>query len=534
MALIVITITVYWQVGTHEFVSYDDNTYVTDNPNVATGITGENIIWAFTSTYVANWHPITWLSHMADVQLYGMNPRGHHLTNVVIHTASSLLLLLLLFRCAGSLWQSSFVAAMFALHPMHVESVAWVAERKDVLSAFFWFLTLFLYSEYAKKPGTGIYSSLIFHLSSPLYLLAFFSFILGLMSKPMLVTLPLVMLLMDFWPLGRYRLEEHEQQLRQLVALIKEKLPFIACSLLSAGVTVFAQGVGGTMSDFVSVPLGIRIENALIAYLKYIGKALWPHDLAVLYPLSSSLQLWQVISSLLVLLIVSATAIWFGRRYPYLTVGWFWFLITLLPVIGLIQVGVQSMADRYSYIPLVGIFIIAAWGVSELTNGLRHRRGILLLIAGAVIMASSALTWQQIGYWRDSVSLFQHALKVTSGNYIMHNNLGGLLFNKGNLDAAIQEYREALRINPNYIDARRNLGLALFDKGNLDAAIQEYRKVLQVNPNNTDTHYNLGRALYKKGDLDAAIREFQEVLRINPNDSFAQNDLEIALAQKRM
>jgi tetratricopeptide (TPR) repeat protein len=540
--LIVTILAVYWQVGTHEFVSYDDSAYVTENSNVAGGITGNNIVWAFTSVYKANWHPITWLSHMADVQIYGMNPRGHHLTNVGIHIVSSLLLLLFLLRCTGSLWQSSFVAALFALHPMHVESVAWVAERKDVLSAFFGFLTLFLYSEYAKKPGAEIFSSLISHpstsLPSPLYLLSLFSLMLGLMSKQMLVTIPVVMLLMDYWPLDRYRHEEQEQGLRQLfsraITLIKEKIPFFACSLVSGIVTIYAQHTGGATKSLKEIPYLLRIENALIAYLKYIIKALLPHDLAVLYPLSASFPLWQVIGSLLILLLVSAAVIRFGRRYPYLPIGWFWFLVTLLPVIGLIQVGAQSMADRYSYIPLTGLFIIAAWGVSDLAKGLQYRQAILALLAGAVIIASTALTWQQIGYWRDTISLYRHTLEVTTGNVIISDNLGSELQKKGDLDGAIQLHREAIRINPDFPNAHYNLGIALAGKGQLDGALQAFKDTLRLSPNDSNVYYNLGFVLLKKGDLNGAIQGFQETLRINPNDNDAKDNLGLALAQKRL
>jgi tetratricopeptide (TPR) repeat protein len=499
MALIVIVVVVYMQAGNHEFLNFDDNVYVTSNPHVASGITGENIIWAFTSFDESNWHPITWLSHMTDVQFYGMNPRGHHLTNVAIHAISTVILFLLLFRLTGSRWQSSFVAALFALHPLHVESVAWVAERKDVLCAFFWFFTLFLYSEYAAKRKPA------------LYILALFSFVLGLMSKPMLVTLPVVMLMMDYWPLGRFRSKDREEGLCQLsgsgpplMALVIEKIPFFACSLLSSVATIIAQHSGGAMKSLDAIPFLLRIENALIAYVKYIGKTFWPHDLAVLYPLPLSFPLWQVICSLLVLLLVSAATVWARHRHPYLVVGWFWFLVSLLPVIGLIQVGGQSMADRYSYIPLIGLFIMAAWGVPDLTRGLKHREGILSLLAGTVIITTAALTWQQLGYWRDNFSLYRHTLQVTAGNYVIHNNLGNAFANKWDLDAAIQEFYEALRINPNYSDAHYNLGMAFAIKGNLDAAIQELREALRINPGNAKALFNLGVALDQKRWQDEA------------------------------
>jgi hypothetical protein len=444
---------VYSEVISHQFLSYDDNVYVVNNPHVASGITYKNFIWAFTSYYVANWHPITWLSHMADVQFYGMNPSGHHVTNVIIHTLSSLILLLFLFRSTGSLWRSSFVAALFALHPLHVESVAWVAERKDVLSAFFGFLSLLFYSEYVTRH------------KPTLYFLSLLSFILGLMSKPMLVTLPIIMLLLDYWPLNRYSHAVQGQGLQQFSArvttLIKDKLIFLFCSVISAVITIYVQGTSGAIKSFDVIPFGIRVENASIAYVKYIGKTLWPLDLAVLYPMPLNLPLWKVIVSLFILLIMSSAIILAGRRHHYLIVGWLWFLITLLPVIGLIQVGTQSMADRYSYIPVIGLFIMVTWGVSDLLEGFKYGRGILALLAGLIIISLTALTRQQLSYWQDNISLYRHTLQVTTDNDKINTNLGVALAEKGELHAAIHEFQEALRINPNNKQARNNLGIAL-------------------------------------------------------------------------
>jgi hypothetical protein len=484
LALAVVTIIIYWQVGNHEFLNYDDDVYVTENHHMAEGISGANIIWAFTSVgdTSSNWHPITWLSHMVDAQFYGMNPRGHHLTNVVIHTVSTVLLFLLLFRITSALWQSAFVAALFALHPLHVESVAWVAERKDVLSAFFWFLTLFFYSEYVAKR------------KSAMYILSLFSFVLGLMSKPMLVSLPVVMLLLDYWPLNRFGLKEQEPWQRHIsgcaIDLIKEKIPFFACSLFACIITIYAQTQG-----IVPQPFQLRIENALIAYVRYIDKTFWPHDLAVLYPLNFSFQFWQVISSLIFLILMSAAVIRARHRYPYLTFGWFWFIITLVPVIGLIQVGFQSMADRYTYIPLIGLFIMVAWGGADLTKGLRYREGILSLLAGVVIIASTALTWQQLGYWQDNISLYRHTLQITTGNYIINYNLGLTLADKGDLDAAIKEFKIAIMIKPKYYEAHNNLGVALAKKGNIDEAIKEFQETLMINPDCLDAQKNLDFAL---------------------------------------
>jgi len=524
ICLVIVILAVYIQVCSHEFLNFDDYDYVTNNTHVTSGISGQNIIWAFTSVEASNWHPITWISHMIDVQLYGMNPSGHHFTNVVFHTISSVLLLLLLYRCTGLLWQSSFVAALFALHPMHVESVAWVAERKDVLSALFWFLTLLLYAEYMAK-------------RKPLqYILTLSSFVLGLLSKPMLVTLPIVMLLMDFWPFGCYQYKEQDQESHQLfgraTALVLEKIPFFVCSFFSAAVTIYAQNKGGAIKTLDAVPIGLRIENTLISYVKYIARAFWPQDMAVLYPMPLTYQLWQVIGSILVLFFVTVAVIRFGRRCPYLPMGWSWFLVTLVPVIGIITVGSQSMADRYSYIPFIGLFIMAAWGGgADLMKGLHQRKSILALFGGGVIIASAALTWQQLDYWRDNISLYNHTLEVTTGNFLIYDNLGSALDRKGYLDAAIQAHREAIRINPNYAAAYTNLGVIFERQGSLDAAIQAHREALRINPNFAEAHYNLGACLERKGSLEAAIQEYRENLRITPDATKAHVNLGVALAK---
>lgn len=493
MALIIMTLAVYWQVGNHEFINFDDNIYVTENSRVAAGITVSNIIWALTSVDVTYWIPVTLLSHMLDVHFYGMNPGGHHLTNVFIHAISTLLLFLLLFRLTNTVWRSFFVAAFFALHPLHVESVAWVAERKDVLSAFFWLLTIGLYCAYVAKR------------KKILYMLTLFSFLLGIMSKPMVVSLPAIMLLLDFWPLNRYRLTNRHKGLDQLADVLQqlkpcliEKIPFFACSFLSTVVTIYAKYKAGAVVSFDQFPIESRIGNALLSYIKYIAKTVWPQDLAVFYPLPHSISLLQVLCALVVLLLVSAATIWFGRRYPYLPVGWFWYLITLLPVIGLAQAGYQALADRFTYIPHIGLFIMAAWGISDLTKRWRHREGIVALVSGALIMASAALTWQQLGHWRDNTSLYRHSLQVTAGNVLIHYNLGVALAGKWDLDAAIREFQEALRIKPNFPEAHIGMGLAFANKVDLDAAIKEYRKALRLDPNNVKAHSNLQATLAMK------------------------------------
>jgi tetratricopeptide (TPR) repeat protein len=553
LALIVITLSLFMPVRNHQFVDYDDDTYVTNNPHVATGITGANIIWAFTTTSEANWHPLTWLSHMADVEIYALNPRGHHLTNIFIHAASTALLFLLLFRITGATWRSCFVALLFAVHPLHVESVAWVSERKDVLSCFFWFLTLILYARYVTERNIRG------------YLLVLFSFILGLMAKPMLVTLPVVMLLMDYWPLGRFE-PAPASGLRNLFGkgsplplLLKEKIPFLVCSILSSAVTIYAQHEGGTIRSFIADPLVFRIENALIAYSRYIAKTIWPSDLAMLYPMPPTLPLWQAIGSLLFLVIISILTIRARKLHPYFPLGWFWFLISLFPVIGLIQVGSQAMADRYTYIPITGLFIMTAWGVSEVTGRLRHRQVILALLAGAVIAASSAATRVQIGYWRDSISLFQHTLQVTDNNHVIHYDLGLIYAARNELEKAELEFLSAISIKPYFSKAYNNLGSVYFAQGRLGEAEKYYKMGIAINPNNSEPYFNLGllynqrsnnadaERYYKmalavnplneqalnrlgvmyleKGELDKAIVQFEEALRINPVNATYSNNL---------
>jgi tetratricopeptide (TPR) repeat protein len=523
LVLIMVTLAVYLPARQLQFLNYDDNVYVTANPHVASGLTGKNVVWAFTSVEASNWHPVTWISHMVDSQLYGMNPRGHHFTNVIIHALSAALLLLLLLRLTGSLWQSSFVAFLFALHPLHVESVAWVAERKDILSAFFWFLTLYLYARYVAQPKPAR------------YLLALLSFLVGLMCKPMLVTLPVVLLLLDFWPLERYRHGERlagPGHLGRVAELIKEKIPFFAFSLMSGVITIYAQHEGGSMSGLDVMSPQLRLGNALTAYVRYIVKTLWPSDLAVFYPCPMAIPLWQVVGAALALTLASAAVILAGRRRPYLAVGWFWFLITLVPVIGLLQVGAQSMADRYTYIPAIGLFIMVAWGVPDLIRGVRQAKAVLALLAAAILIASAALSFQQLDYWHDSSTLFRHALQVTTGNSVMHLNLGTTLAAEGDMDAAIGEFQEALAISNNYFDAHNNLGLAFSSRGELDAAIMEYRQALLLKPDYPGAHNNLGIAFARKGNLDAAILEFKEALQIKPDFKDAQTNLKFALAQR--
>jgi hypothetical protein len=488
--LSVITMAVYWQVNSHAFINLDDQAYIYENPHVMGGLTGSSVAWAFTSVDYFYWQPVTWLSHMLDVGLYGMNPGGHHLSSVFIHTGSTLLLLFFLFRLTGLLWQSAFVAALFALHPMHVESVAWAAERKDVLSALFGFMSLIFYVECkASRSHSSAGVDLKF------YLLSLFCFMLGLMSKPMLVTLPVIMLLIDYWMLSSSRMLPSGGAMRPLLI---EKFPFLALSIASSIITIYGQNNAGAMPTLDTFPASLRFENALITYVKYIIKTLYPADLAVYYPMPTSFSLWLVISSLLTIIIISVAVIRVRRNYPYLPVGWFWFLVTLFPVIGLTQAGFQSMADRFSYMPHIGLFIMAAWGATEITKSLMQQKVILALLATIVIIVSSTLTWNQIALWKNSIALFEHALKVTENNWMALNNLGKAYLDAGRIDDALWCFNESVKAKPSYVVALVNLGAMLAVKNRPDEAVSVLTQALQIEPRNEKALLLLGNLPQKR------------------------------------
>ena len=514
--LIVVTFAVYWQVGSYQFVNFDDGKYILENPHVRTGLTAEGFIWAFTSTYASNWHPLTWLSHMLDVQLFGLDPGPHHLVNVLFHAINTVLLFLLLLRMTGAYWQSVFVAALFALHPLHVESVAWVAERKDVLSAFFWMVTLLLYAWYVKRPGRMR------------YLLTLCSFALGLMSKPMLVTLPIVLLLMDYWPLGRLQFGQAGLLTRKDPApavqkpfpwsLIWEKAPFFALTAASSIVTIYAQHKGGAMSSIKVVPITFRFINALWAYVLYLVKMVWPVDLAVLYPLPITLTIAQGLFAGAFLGGVSFLVIRSAKRHPYFLVGWLWYLVTLVPVIGLVQVGSQSMADRYTYLPLIGIFIMLAWGMRIAAGNDRIRRAAVSAVAIILLIACSVCTWFQLGYWKNSITLFSHAASSVSGNYIAHEALGLALAKNNRFDEAITQYSESLRIWPEYDRALIGMGNVLVRQGRMDEAAVYANRALRLKPDSSEAHFLLGFVLMNQGRNDEALDHYFAGLRSDPEN----------------
>jgi tetratricopeptide (TPR) repeat protein len=513
--LIIVTIGVFFQTTNHQFINFDDPGYVTKNPVVKGGLTAAGVAWAFTSTAMSNWHPVTWLSHMLDVQMFGLDPAGHHLVSVLLHALAALLLFLLLENLTGAVWPSIAVAALFALHPLHVESVAWVAERKDVLSCMFWLLTLILYAGHVKRGGYRF------------YLLSLLTFVIGLMTKPMLVTLPLVMLLMDFWPLNRMTGEGPHKG--RFLALFKEKAPFFLFSGLSAVITIYGQHKGGAMATLDKVPFFARIENALISYVKYIVLMVWPHDLAILYPFPKVVPLWQAVGSGIILVAISVVVIRYRSRFPYLVTGWFWYLFTLLPVIGLVQVGGQALADRYTYIPLTGLFIAICWLLSDVTRGWRRREAILSILSALVISLLTAVTWRQIGYWKDDLTLYRHTLAVTSDNYLILNNFGIALDESGDLAGAYGMFQETLRINPRSATAYNNLGALFVRWGNYPAAVESYSRAIEINPGYAFARSGMGKALAGLGRVAEAIREYEEALRNDPGMAETHQNLAILM-----
>ena len=535
LALVGLTFCVYWSVRTCEFTNYDDTVYVTENGPVQAGLTRESVVWAFQSTTRSNWHPLTWLSHMLDCQVYGVNAGGHHLSSLILHVANTLLLFLLLKRMTGACWRSAFVAALFALHPLHVESVAWVAERKDVLSTFFGFLALWSYASSAEKRGVqspnpggqelanqppANHVSRITHHAPPLLFFA-----LSLMSKPMFVTLPFVLLLLDFWPLGRCSVSAAPRGVGNLPRLVLEKIPFFALSAASCAVTFWAQQKGGSVATFEGLPAGQRLANALVSYVRYIGKMFWPGDLAVFYPYSTSWPEEQVVGAALGLLVVSVLVVLCWRRWPYLAVGWFWYLGTLVPVIGIIQVGGQSLADRYAYVPLIGLFIMVAWGANDLLGRCPPARWIMAGLAVLGIGACGFLTVSQLRHWKDSESLFKRALAVTRDNYVAHLNLGVAYASQDKLTEAAAQFDEVLRISPGLASGHYNRGGIYARQGQFAEAFAEFDEAYKLKPDYEQVYLSRGNVLALQKKYAEAGEQFAAALRINPSYAEAENNL---------
>ena len=532
--LLVATIGTYWQVQNNDFIYFDDPSYVTQNRHVKAGLTKDSLAWAFRTFHASNWHPLTWLSHMLDCQLYGLNPAGHHLTSLFFHLANTLLLFLVLRESTGRRWPSFLVAGLFALHPLHVESVAWISERKDVLSTFFWMLTILAYIRYVQRPT--------FHL----YLLTLFLFVCGLLAKPMLVTLPFVLLLFDYWPLGRirsggrYPIKVAQGNLYGAPMptghLVWEKIPFFVLAAASSIVTFLAQAEGRAIQSLDAIPLQARIFNAVFSYLRYMAKALWPNDLAVFYPHpGNTLGSWVVLASALILVFFTILVLRQALSRPYLTVGWFWFLGTLVPVIGLIQVGMQAMADRYTYIPLVGLFVVAAWGLADLSKKIRFHHSLSVLCTVLILSALIPVTRQQLKYWQGTLSLFHHALKVTKDNYAAHFIIARVEGERGAMDRAFFHYNKAVEIHPAFVAMMHNrVGYHLAEQGQLEEAVAQFTKALEIRSDYASAHNNLGVVLARKGQLDEAIVQFLEALKISPRYAKAQDNIKNVRRQKAL
>lgn len=512
VALTALTLFAFWPVRHHGFIRFDDDLYVYNNYLVKQGLTFEGFQWAFTTREFGNWHPLTWLSHMLDVELFGLNPGAHHLVNLLFHVTNTLLLFFLFRKMTGAVWRSAFVAALFAVHPLHVESVAWIAERKDVLSALFGFLSLWFYVGYVQSSKSKVEDSEKFW-HSLYYYFALLFFVFSLMSKPMLVTLPFVLLLLDFWPLQRMsKVEGHwTLDFRLWTRLVLEKLPFFVPTIISSFVTYFAQKSSGTMATFVQLTLPERIGDAFIAYCGYLAKMFWPRDLAVLYPLQV-LPLWKILGAVAIVLSISTWAVLCFKRRPYFLIGWLWFLGVLVPVIGLVHVGNQAMADRYTYLALIGLSFAIAWGACDLLRWPKLR----VALAAIVIVLCFVTTRMQVAHWRNSETLFRHTLQSTRGNVPIQNNLAGELLAQGRLDEGIVLLREALAAKPNIADTLNNLGLALEQKGKPDEAIALYERSLQINPQYPVTQNKLGYLLLARGRLAEAMPRFEAALQLQP------------------
>jgi len=561
VVLAAVTLVTFWPLHSYDFINADDDLYVSENPAIQAGITLNGLAWAFTTGHCSNWHPLTWLSYMLDCQIFGVDPGWNHLVNVFFHIANSLLLLYVLSAMTGGFWRSFFVAAVFALHPVHVESVAWISERKDVLSTMFWMLTLIAYLRYVRRPGRGS------------FLLTLLLFALGLMAKPMLVTLPFVLLLLDYWPLNRFnpgqKVTIQTGQLgntaageeiagRSLKFLFWEKMPFFGLTLISSVITFIVQQRGGAVAAISRFPIYTRIGNALVSYIKYLGKIFWPSHLALLYPHpGKQIPVWQIVGAIALLAAISVIVIRLAGRRRYLLVGWLWYLGSLVPVIGLVQVGIQAMSDRYTYIPSIGIFIMLFWSLHELLPQGQYRKVAAAIPAVLVFSILIYVTRLQVSHWQNSITLCSHSVQVTKNNYFMHYNLAGEYRARGQFDQAVDEYRKVLEITPENFAAYNNLAVTLAMQGKFDEAIHHFKEAIRIDPQQPETYdnlnkaietkykkeiyrwrnaiqvdpldaraqYQLGEALKETGELDEAIVHFRRALQINPNYSAAQDKL---------
>ncbi len=506
LILVISIYAVYGGVSSHQFLSFDDNVYVTENPRVRSGLTLSGLKWAFTTTHYSYWHPLTWVSHMLDVHWFGIDPGAHHTVNLVWHLINSLFLFFVLRRMTGCLWRSGCVAALFAVHPLNVESVIWISERKNLVNTFFWLATLWAYTRYVERPGHPGFGWVVLF------------YILGLMTKPMIVTLPFALLLLDLWPLGRFTPFGSADGKHRFLSLIKEKRLLFLLSLVSGGVTFWGQKSIGAMGSFETYPLGVRMGNALMAYAAYLRNLVVPYPLSGFYPHPlGNLNPWQVAAAAGLLLAVSVLAFSRIKSMPFFATGWLWYLGTLVPVIGLVQVGPQAMADRYTYVPAIGIFILFAWGLFHGREKTSDIRVIKTAAMGLILMVFMVLSRYQVDHWKDDQTFFSHLLSVNADNYLAHNGMGLVRAAEGRIADAVAHYREAIRIKPDYSRAHNNLGNALLSAGKLDEAVECYRKAVFHNDSNAKAHNNLAVALLARGDAAAAIRHFQAAISIYPD-----------------
>ena len=537
--LIVVCFAAFGRISGNGFVNIDDNEYITENSYVKSGFNAEGIKWAATAVVASNWHPLTLLSHMLDWSIFGADPSGHHLVNLFLHTGAVLFLFFFLMRTTNNLWPSAFAAAFFALHPLRVESVAWAAERKDVLSMFFGMGSICVYSLYCESQKLSR------------YILCLTLFALSLMSKPTLVTLPFVLLLLDYWPLRRTETsipcveppvkkgDKKKNKQNKTIndtagkkisvpltvqSLLLEKVPFIFLTFISCIVTLWAQSKSGTVASMAEIPFFARIANAVVSYVSYLGKIFLPLDLAVYYPYENSLPLWQLSASLLILAGITIAVLYAMKKMPFLFVGWFWYLGTLIPMIGLVQVGLQSMADRYTYLPSIGIAVGLAWGLPLLLPRKDLRKKILLPAGAATLAFLSVLTWQQCGYWKDSMELFDHALLVTKNNDLAHNNRGSAHAELGQYQLALEDFNRAIVLNPDYVKAYNNRGIVYGNLGQYQSAIGDFNNTVRLKPDYAEAYYSRGVIYARLGLYQLAIGDYSRVISLNPGYAAAYNN----------
>jgi len=504
------TLALFWRVQGFSFVSLDDSDYIVDNQFLKLAFIPQGIAWAFTTFRGGNWHPLTWISHMLDYKLFGLDAGHHHLVNVVLHTANALLLLRLLARLTGAFWRSALVAALFALHPLHVESVAWASERKDTLSTLFLFLALAAYLHYAHRRSPGRYLRVILAAT------------LGLLSKPTLVTLPLLLLLLDFWPLGRLRPGCGREV---VVDAVKEKIPIFALAALTAGFTLYAPAKLQALTSLSIIPLGERIGNALISYVRYLQLTLWPAGLSVLYPYPETLLRGRAVLSVVALATLSVLAAAFIRTRPAVAIGWLWYVVVLLPMIGIVQVGPQVVADRYTYVALIGIFVAAAWGLPLPQRGRPVRSALWTLVVVSALGGCFLVSWRQVGTWRDSRTLFQHALAVTDKNYYAYVHLGVAFADEGRFEEAVAHLARAREISPAFPLAHATLGAILTKMGRLEEAVAPFSEAVRLDPGSGQAHFEAGLSFAKAGQTREAIAHFSRAAQLMPQSAAAQYNL---------